>query len=82
MRDTLAGGSLLLLQVEVPAHLVGRKISEVCSEGEVVVVGVDRGGSGFMPKAKSTFQEGDIAHFMVHKDALDKYDLLLEPAGE
>ncbi len=82
MRDTLAGGTLLLLQVEIPDHLIGQKITEVCSEGEVEVVGVDRGGSGFMPKPDSTFQEGDVAHFMVHKDALDKYDLLLEPVGE
>ncbi len=82
MRDTLAGGTLLLLQVEIPDHLIGQKITEVCSEGEVEVVGVDRGGSGFIPKPDSTFQEGDVAHFMVHKDALDKYDLLLEPVGE
>ena len=82
MRDTLAGGSLLHLQVELPDHLVGKKVSGVESEGEVEVVGVDRGGTGFIPKPDSTFKEGDIAHFIVHKDAVEKFDVLLEPAAE
>lgn len=82
MRDTLAGGSLLILQVEVPEHLVGRQISTVTSEGQIEVIGVDRGGSGFIPKEKSSFQAGDIAHFMVHKDSLNKFDVLMEPTGE
>ncbi|MGH2677750.1 MAG: potassium channel family protein [Actinomycetota bacterium] len=82
MRDTLAGGSLLHLQVELPNHLVGKKISGVESEGEVEVVGVDRGGTGFIPTPDSTFKEGDVAHFIVHKDAVEKFDALLEPAAE
>lgn len=82
MRDTLAGGSLMLIQIAVPEHLVGQKVSGVTALGEVEVVGVDRGGDGFIPKEASTFQEGDIAHFIVHKDALEKFDLLLEPVGE
>jgi trk system potassium uptake protein len=82
MRDTLAGGSLLHLQVELPDHLVGKKISGVESEGKVEVVGVDRGGTGFIPTPDSTFKEGDIAHFIVHKDAVEKFDALLEPAAE
>jgi trk system potassium uptake protein TrkA len=82
MRDTLAGGSLLHLQVEVPDHLVGRKIPTVESEGQVEVMGVDRGGSGFIPKSDSTFQDGDVAHFIVHKDAVDEFDTLMEPLAE
>jgi trk system potassium uptake protein TrkA len=82
MRDSLAGGSLLHLQVEIPDHFVGKKISSVTSDGEVEVIGVDRGGAGFIPKDDSTFQEGDIAHFIVHKDAMEKFDALLEPMAE
>jgi trk system potassium uptake protein TrkA len=82
MRDTLAGGSLLHLQVELPDHLVGKKVSSVTSEGQVEVIGVDRGGAGFIPKPDSTFQEGDMAHFIVHKDATEKFDMLLEPVAE
>jgi trk system potassium uptake protein len=82
MRDTLAGGSLLHLQVEVPDHLVGKKISSVEADGEVEVIGVDRGGSGFIPKADSTFQDGDVAHFIVQKDAVETFDTLIEPVAE
>lgn len=82
MKETLAGGSLLHLQVELPDHLVGKKVSSVESEGEVEVVGVDRGGSGFIPKPDSTFQEGDVAHFIVQKDATEKFDVLMEPVAE
>ena len=82
MRDSLAGGSLLHLQVEIPDHFVGKKISGVTSDGEVEVIGVDRGGTGFIPKDDSTFQEGDVVHFIVHKDQVEKFDTLLEPMAE
>ena len=82
MRDTMAGGSLLHLQVKLPEHLIGKRISSVTSDGEVEVIGVERGGAGFIPVEDSTFQEDDIAHFVVAKDATEKLDLLLEPVAE
>ncbi|MGH2661473.1 MAG: potassium channel family protein [Actinomycetota bacterium] len=82
MRDTLAGGSLLHLAVGIPDHLVGKQADSVHSEGEVEVVGVERGGEGFIPTPDSTFKEGDVAHFIVHKDHVDKFDMLLEPVAE
>lgn len=82
LRDALAGGTLLHVQVEAPAHIVGKKTGGVTLDGEVEVIGVDRGGTGFIPKAESTFQEGDIVHFIVHESAMEKLDTLLEPAAE
>ena len=82
LKETFAGGSLLHLHVRVPEHLVGKKVDSVTEHGHVEVIGVDRGGSGFIPKADSTFQDGDIAHFIVHKDATDRFDALMEPAAE
>jgi trk system potassium uptake protein len=82
MRDTLAGGSLLHLQVRIPDHLVGKKVSGVESGGQVEVIGVERGGTGFIPMPDSTFQNGDVAHFVVQKDAVDKFDVLMEPVAE
>jgi trk system potassium uptake protein len=82
MRDTLAGGSLLHLQVSIPDHLVGKKIAGVESEGQVEVIGVERGGTGFIPKPDSTFQDGDVAHFVVQKDAVEMFDTLMEPVAE
>jgi trk system potassium uptake protein TrkA len=82
MRASYAGGTLLHLQQEVPAHLVGKKVSSVMSDGQVEVMAVERGGSGFIPQKDSTFQEGDVAHFIVHKEAVDRFDVLMEPVGE
>ena len=82
MRDALAGGSLLHLQIEIPDHFVGKKISSVTSDGQVEVIGVDRGGTGFIPKDDSTFQDGDLVHFIVHKDHTSTFDSLLEPVAE
>jgi trk system potassium uptake protein len=82
MRDTMAGGSLLHLQVAVPDHLVGKKVAGVESEGQVEVIGVERGGTGFIPKPDSTFQDGDVAHFVVQKDAVETFDTLMEPVAE
>ena len=82
MKDSYAGGTLLHLQRKIPDHLVGQKVDTVVSEGQVEVIGVERGGSGFIPTPDSTFQEGDVAHFIVHKDAMERLDELMEPAAE
>lgn len=82
MQQSLAGGDLLHLRVEVPEHLIGKRISEVMMDGKVEVIGVDRGGGGFIPKKDSTFKEGDVAHFIVEKDAIEDYESLLEPLAE
>ena len=50
-------------------------------EGKILVVGVDRGGTGFIPVGSSTFQDGDHAALIVHKDAMDTLDELLAPVG-
>jgi trk system potassium uptake protein TrkA len=82
LKESLAGGDLLRMRVQVPAHLVGKKIDQLSSDGRVLVAAVDRGGSGFIPDERSTFQEGDIAHLIVAQDALDVVDDLLAPLAE
>ena len=82
LKETFAGGTLLHLQIAVPDHLAGASVSSVEADGEVRVAGVDRGGAGFIPVATSTFQAGDVAHFVLARDAVEKLDVLLAPAGE
>lgn len=82
LTETLGGGDLLHLQVEVPAHFVGKRIGDLVIDGKVEVIAVDRGGTGFIPKEKSTFQEGDVAHFVVHKDSIEEHDQLLQAPAE
>ena len=82
LRESLAGGNLFLLRVEVPEHLVGKPVASVGKTGEVRVIGVDRGGSGFLPGKDSTFQHGDVMDVVVHKDAMDALDEVLQPLAE
>ncbi len=82
IKESLAGGDLFRLRLEVPPHLVGKPVRSMDLDGKVMVVGVDRGGHGFIPVATSTFQEGDYAAMIVQKDALELLDELLTPIAE
>ena len=82
IKESLAGGDLIRLRLPVPQHLVGKLVSSLGLEGQIMVVGVDRGGTGFIPVAGSTFKEGDHAALIVHKDALEILDELLTPIGD
>src|SRR5947209_5986251 len=78
LKESLAGGELFRMRVEIPSHLIGRAVSELSVESKVLVAAVDRGGRGFIPDARSTFQEGDFAQLIVHHDAIDDVDDLLK----
>jgi trk system potassium uptake protein TrkA len=82
VKESFAGGALLHVQREIPDHLTGKPIGSVESKGEVEVIGVERGGSGFIPAPGATFQQGDVAHFVIATAAVDKLDILLEPVAE
>jgi len=82
IKEALAAGDLLRMRIEIPAHLVGRPVSSLEVAGTILVAGVDRGGTGFIPIASSTFQEGDFAAVIVQKDALETLDGLLQPTAE
>ncbi len=82
LKESLAGGDLFRMRIEVPEHLVGRPVESLNVDGKVLVAGVDRGGSGFIPVKGSTFQQGDVAQVILHRDALELLDELLAPPGE
>jgi trk system potassium uptake protein TrkA len=82
VRESLGGGSLLRVRVPVPEHLVGKPASSLNIEGKVLIAGVSRGGTGFIPTETSTLQEGDYLIVMVDKDAMDDFEEALEAVGE
>src|ERR671929_368747 len=61
IKEALAGGDLLRMRIQIPPHMVGTKVGDLNVPGKVLVAGVDRGGTGFIPVETSTFQEGDFA---------------------
>jgi trk system potassium uptake protein TrkA len=82
LRESYAGGTLLDYRLVIPDHLIGRPVASVEAAGVIMVAGVERGGTGFLPVQGSTFQQGDIAHFVVTKDAMGRLDALLQPVAE
>jgi trk system potassium uptake protein TrkA len=83
VRESIGGGDLVRLRVPVPAHLVGKKVSDVNVDGKILVAGVSRGGGGFIPTTDSTFQTGDYLAVIMAKDGLDLLDeVMTPPAGE
>jgi Trk K+ transport system NAD-binding subunit len=70
------------MRIEIPDHLVGTKVHALNVDGKILVAGVDRGGTGFIPIASSTFKEGDHAAVIVQKDALELIDEILAPTGD
>jgi trk system potassium uptake protein len=82
IKESLGGGDLFRMRIEVPSHLVGQPASSLSMPRKILVAGVDRGGQGFIPDGRSTFQEGDVTHLIVHQDALEELDRLLTPPVE
>jgi trk system potassium uptake protein TrkA len=82
IKETLAAGDLFRMRVQVPSHLVGKPVSSLEVPGRILVAGVDRGGTGFLPVPSSTFQQGDYVAVIVQKDALETLDGLLQAAAE
>jgi trk system potassium uptake protein TrkA len=82
IKESLAGGDLFRMRLEIAPHLVGKPVRALNVEGKILVAGVDRGGHGFIPVASSSFQEGDVVHLILHKDAMDLLDEILAPVGE
>ena len=82
IKESLGGGDLFRMRVEVPPHLVGKPTSELSLEKKILVAGVDRGGKGFIPDDTNTFQDGDVVHVIVQRDALETLDDLLTPLAE
>ena len=82
IKESLAGGDLFRMRLEIAPHLVGKPVRALNVEGKILVAGVDRGGHGFIPVGSSSFQEGDVVHLILHKDAVDLLDEMLAPVAE
>jgi trk/ktr system potassium uptake protein len=82
LKESLAGGAVFRMRVDVPKHLVGKAVTELSADGKVLVAAVDRGGRGFIPDGRSTFQEGDVAQLIVDHEAIGTVDELLKPLAD
>ena len=67
----IGDGDMVLLRLEVPKDLAGRPVSSLAEPDRALVIAIDRMGSASIPAESMTFQEGDIAHVLVRRDAID-----------
>jgi trk system potassium uptake protein len=82
LRESIGGGDLLRMRVPAPAHLVGKSPLSINVPGKLMVVGISRGGGGFIPTENSTLQEGDYLAVIMAKDGGDLLDAqIAAPAG-
>lgn len=67
----IGDGDMVLVRLEIPSELAGRPVSSLDEPGRAMVVALDRLGGAVIPTADMTFQESDIAHVIVRRDALE-----------
>ncbi len=74
---TLGSGGVEIVEVEVPALLVGRTVQAIAVPASIHVVAISRGGKTFLPTLGTVFQEGDLLHLAVASSAKGRLRELL-----
>lgn len=74
-------GEVAQIRVEVPSQLWGRAIQEVTIPGDVVVSVIVRAGKAILPTLGSRFEQGDIARFVVAREAYGRFESFLGMRG-
>ena len=72
-RDTFGNGEVELMELEIPAGLDGRRVSDFEIPGEVKVAAVVRLGQALIPVAGTTLEERDLVNVAVSKSSMDKF---------
>lgn len=62
---SLGTGQVDVVEVELPALLVGRRAGEVSVAGEILPVAISRGGRTFIPTQGTVLESGDMLHVAV-----------------
>ncbi len=70
-------GGVDLVEVEIPALLVGRKVSELAIPGEISVIAITRVNKAFVPTLNTEFQRSDRVHLSVNNGSRARLRALL-----
>jgi len=74
---SLGGGDVDIVEVEVPALLVGRTVRELIVPGEIQVTAISRRNRTFLPTLGTEFQKRDLIHMAVAAGSGDHLKSLL-----
>lgn len=67
----IGDGDMVMLRLDVPAPLAGKRVSILSEPGRSMVVAIDRMGRASIPGPDMTFQEGDVAHVIVTRESIE-----------
>ena len=74
---SLGSGDVDLVEIEVPALLIGRQVRELMLSGEAIVSAIDRGNKTFIPTMGTTFEKGDLVYVSVATQSIGRLKRLL-----
>ena len=68
---SIGDGDMVLVRLEIPEELAGTPVESLGEAGRAMVVALDRMGGAVIPTPNLTFQQGDVAHVVARRDALE-----------
>lgn len=73
----LGSGDVDLVEIEVPALLIGRQARELMLAGEAIVAAIVRGNKTYIPTLGTTFEKGDLIYLTVATSSTGRLKRLL-----
>jgi trk system potassium uptake protein len=70
-------GGTTMVRVEVPARLIGYRVTQINIPGEVLITAMTREDHTFIPVTGTEFQEGDIVYLAVIPSAMVRLEEML-----
>jgi trk system potassium uptake protein TrkA len=67
--------------MRVPAHMAARPVSSLLVPGEIVPIGLARGGHTFIPSPDTRLEEDDLLSLSVVTTALGRLETQLNQGG-
>ena len=74
---SFGSGEVSLVNIDIPAHLIGRMVKDLMVSNEITVVAITRQGAAFIPTLGSQFKEGDLVHVVILASALERFKTLI-----
>lgn len=74
-------GEVAQIRVVVPPQLAGRSVQDVTIPGDVAVTVIVRSGRALLPTLGTRFEAGDVARFVVAREAYSRFESFLGMHG-
>jgi trk system potassium uptake protein TrkA len=75
--ESFGNGEVEMIAAFVPAHLVGKPVTELRIPGEISTGLIVRMGKAMLPVSGTTFEEDDQVYALVHQGAVEKFQKMM-----